>query len=190
MKRRCLGAVFALALVPAAALAQGSGLDVNVSNRALRAAFDTQITYSGLDLSFEGLHNSDNGTLADVGLGLRADANPGGSPVTALVGVKAIWLDPSYTGVASGYALALGGGVNFALPAYNRVVFGGYLYWAPKVTSFSNAERFLEEEVRAGYRLLPNGSIYLGYRHVTATFRGTDDLVIDNGINLGVALRF
>lgn len=183
-------AAAALAFAPAAALAQGSGLDINVSNRAVRAAYDTQITLSGLDLSFEGLHNSDNGNIADVGLGLRADANPGGSPVTALIGAKALWLDPNYAGVSSGYAVALGGGVNFVLPSYNRISFGGYIYWAPKVTSFSNADRFLEEEVRAGYRLLPNGSLYLGYRHVTASFKNTDDLVIDNGINLGVALRF
>lgn len=179
-----------LCAAPALALAQGSGLDVNLSDHAVRAAYDSELTLSGLDLSFEGLHNADYGNLAGVGLGLRANANPSGSPVTVLIGVKALWLDPSYTGVTSGEALALGAGVNFPLPSYNRIAFGGYIYWAPSVTSFGNGRRFLEEEVRGGYRLLPNGTVYLGYRHVTAAFKNTDNLLLDNGFNVGFELRF
>lgn len=190
MNRR--GWLFAALLVlsPATALAQGSGLDVNISNHSVRAAYDTELTLSGLDLSFEAMHNKDNGDFAGAGLGLRADANPGGSPVYALIGVKALWINPSYPGVTQGTALALGGGVELALPQYNRIMFGGYVYWAPSVTSFGNADRFLEEEVRAGYRVLPNGTVYLGYRHATARFKNTADLVMDNGINLGFSLRF
>lgn len=191
MNRRWL-VIWAAALcgVPALALAQGSGLDVNVSNHSVRAAYDTELTFSGLDLSFEGMHNTDYGTLAGAGLGLRANANPSGSPVTVVIGAKALWIDPDYSGISSGQVLALGGGVTFPLPTYNRIVFGGYLYWAPKITSFGNAKRFLEEEVRGGYRLLPNGTVYLGYRHVTAAFTNTDNLLIDNGFNLGFELRF
>lgn len=180
----------ALCAAPALAFAQGSGLDLNISDHSVRAAYDTELTLSGLDLSFEGLHNTDDGNLAGVGLGLRANANPTGSPVTVLIGVKALWLDPNYSGVSSGEALALGGGVHFPLPGYNRIVFGGYIYWAPRVTSFGNSRRFLEEEVRGGYRLLPNGMAYIGYRHVTAAFDNTDNLTIDNGFNVGFELRF
>lgn len=179
-----------LALAPAAALAQGSGLDINVSNHAVRAAYDTELTLSGLDLSFEGLHNSDRGDLLGAGLGLRANANPGGSPVYATIGAKALWINPGYKNVTSGTAIALGGGLEMALPQYNRIMFGGYVYWAPSVTSFGNSKRFLEEELRVGYRVLPNGTVYLGYRHVTARFTNTGDLLIDNGFNLGFSLRF
>ncbi len=175
---------------PGAALAQGSGLDINLSGNAVYAAFDNEITLSGLDLSFQALHNTDDGDVAGVGLGLRANANPGHSPVTALIGVKALWLSPDYTGVDSGYALALGGGVDWVLPSFNRLSFGGRIYWAPNVTSFSNATRYLAEEARAGYRVLPNGTVYLGYRHVTASFEGTDSLIMDNGVNVGFSLRF
>ncbi len=179
-----------LVLGPAAALAQGSGLDINISNHAVYGAYDTELTLSGLDLSFEGLHNKDRGDFVGAGLGLRADANPGGTPVYALIGVKALWINPSYKNVTSGTALALGGGVQFALPQYNRIMFGAYAYWAPSVTSFGNSERFLEGEVRGGYRVLPNGTVYLAYRYVTARFKNTGDLLIDNGINIGFSLRF
>ncbi len=179
-----------LVLGPAVALAQGSGLDINISNHAVYGAYDTELTLSGLDLSFEGLHNKDRGDFFGAGLGLRADANPGGSPVYALIGVKALWINPSYGNVSSGTALALGGGVQFALPQYNRIMFGAFVYWAPSVTSFGNSERFLEGEVRAGYRVLPNGTVYLGYRHVTARFNNTGDLLIDNGLHIGFSLRF
>jgi len=190
MKRRWWTIAAALWAVPGLAAAQGSGLDVNVSNHSIRAAYDTELTLSGLDLSFEGLHNTDRGNIAGAGLGVRANANPGGSPVTVLVGAKALWLDPDVTGVSSSYGVALGGGVNFALPSYNRIAFGGYIYWAPSVSSFGDSERFLEEEVRGGYRLLPNGTVYLGYRHVTARFKNRGEVVMDNGFNLGIALRF
>ena len=190
MQRRYWMFIAALGLAPAVAPAQGSGIDFNVNGKAVRLAYDSEITLSGLDFSVEGLHNSDNGNFFDVGLGLRSNANPGANPVTALIGVKAIWIDPTYTGVSAGYGLAIGGGLDFALPSYNRIMFGGYIYWAPGVTSYSNLDRFLEEEARAGYRILPNGTLYLGYRHVTATFTNTDDLVVDNGFNVGVALRF
>lgn len=190
MNRRGWIVAVMMSLAPLAAWAQGSGLDVNISNHSLRAAYDTELTLSGLDLSFEGLHNTDNGDFADVGLGLRANANPGGSPVYATIGVKALWINPDYSGVSQGTALALGGGIDAVLPQYNRIVFGGYFYWAPNVTSFGQTRRFLEEEVRAGYRVLPNGTVYLGYRHVTSRFHNTDSLVLDNGINLGFSLRF
>lgn len=186
-----LSAVLSLLIMgPAVALAQGSGLDINISNNSVRAAYDTELTLSGLDLSFEGMHNTDRGEFAGVGLGLRANANPGGSPVYAQIGAKALWINPAYRGVSSGTAIALGGGVNFALPQYNRLSFGGYIYWAPSVTSLGNSKRFLEEEARAGYRILPNGTVYLGYRHVVARFTNTDDLMIDNGFNLGFSIRF
>ncbi|MGH8273573.1 MAG: YfaZ family outer membrane protein [Gammaproteobacteria bacterium] len=179
-----------LAAAPAVTLAQGSGLDLSVSGNSIRAAFDHEITLSGLDLSFEGMHNTDHGDVFGVGLGLRADANPSGSPVTALIGVKALWLNPNYSGVNSGYVLALGGGLDYVLPSFNRLSFGGRIYWAPNVISFSNATRFLKAEVRAGYRVLPNGTVYLGYRHTTASFKNTDSLIMDNGLDLGFALRF
>lgn len=185
-----LGGALALCLAPVGALAQGSGLDVNVSGHSARAAFDTELTLSGLDLSFEGMHNNDNGNVFGVGLGLRANANPGRSPVTALIGVKALWVDPDYRGVDSGYALALGGGIKYVLPQFNRLSFGARIFWAPGVTSFSNADRYLGGAVRAGYRVLPNGTVYLSYRHVTATFENTDSLIMDNGFNIGFALRF
>ncbi len=190
MNRRVWIFTALLILFPVAALAQGSGLDVNISNHSVRTAYDTELTLSGLDLSFEGLHNTDQGDLVSVGLGVRANANPGGSPLYVIVGVKALWVNPTYRNVSHGTALALGGGVQFALPQYNRLMFGGYVYWAPRVTSFGQARRFLEEEVRAGYRILPNATVYLGYRHVTVRLKNTNDLVIDNGINLGFLLRF
>lgn len=190
MKLRHLWVSGILGLAAVTAWGQGSGLDINVSNNAARVSYDSQIAYSGLDFLFQGLHNTNAGNIAGVGLGLRANANPGGAPITAILGAKALWLDPDYVGVSGGYVVALGGGVEFALPAYNRLVFGGYLYWAPNITSFSNADRYLALEARAGYRLMPNGTIYLGYRHVTARFKGTDSLVMDNGFNLGFSIRF
>jgi hypothetical protein len=185
-----IGAALALCVAPGAVFAQGSGLDLSVSGHSVRAAFDSEITLSGLDLSFEGMHNNDNGDVAGVGLGLRANANPGHSPVTALIGVKAVWLHPDYSGVDNGYALAIGGGIDYVLPQFNRLSFGGRIFWAPNVTSFSNATRYLSGAVRAGYRVLPNGTVYLGYRHMTASFEGTDSLILDNGLNIGFALRF
>ena len=190
MNRRGWIGVILLLAVPMTALAQGSGLDINISNHSVRAAYATELTLSGLNLSFEGMHNTNYGDFADVGLGLRANTNPGGSPVYAEIGVKGLWINPSYAGVSSGTAVALGGGVQFILPQYNRVVFGGYLYWAPNVTSFGRTQRFLEEALRAGYRILPNGTVYFGYRHVTARFKNAGDLLIDNGFNLGFSLRF
>ncbi|MDN5863632.1 MAG: YfaZ family protein [Gammaproteobacteria bacterium] len=185
-----VAASLALCAAPAGVFAQGSGLDLSVSGNSFRAAFDTEITLSGLDLSFEGLHNTDNGDVFGVGIGLRANANPGRSPVTVLIGLKALWLNPAYSGVDSGYSLALGGGVNYVLPQFNRLSFGARIFWAPGVTSFGNAERYLGGAVRAGYRVLPNGTVYVSYRRVAAAFEGTDSLILDNGLNLGFALRF
>ncbi|MGH7058110.1 MAG: hypothetical protein ACREFZ_09555, partial [Acetobacteraceae bacterium] len=53
-------AAAALAVVPGAVFAQGSGLDINLSGNSIYAAFDNEITLSGLDLSFQALHNTDD----------------------------------------------------------------------------------------------------------------------------------
>lgn len=170
--------------------AQASGLNLNVSNDAGWVQYDSKIGFTPLDFSAQAMHNTNDGTVGGIGLGLRENANPGGNPVTAMLGAKALWISPSYPGVSNGYVVALGGGVNFALPAYNRLSFGGYIYWAPSVTSFSNAKRYLAMEVHAGYRLLPNGTVYVGYRRITARFKNTASVMMDNGFNVGFSIRF
>lgn len=192
MKRYGWIIAVALGLVaaPASVLAQGSGLDLSVSGDSVRAAYDTELTLSGLNFTLSGMHNTDYGNVFGIGLGLRANANPGRSPVTVWIGFKGLWLDPDYRRVDSGTALALGGSIKYVLPQFNRLSFGGRVFWAPSVVSFGNTDHYLGAAVRAGYRVLPNATVYVGYRRVAAAYEHTDELIMDEGLNVGFALRF
>lgn len=185
--RHCLVATLLL-LVPL--VAQAASLSFGVSNNMAQAAYAARLTDSGLYFNVQGLHNTDHGDVFGAGVDLVSNANPGGSPVTAGIGLKGLWLNPNYHNVGSGEVLAVGGHVNFNFPAYNRVGVSGSLYYAPKVISFGNARRYLGLLARVHYRVLRNASVYVGWNYVTGKFRGTDNLIIDNGLNVGIAMRF
>lgn len=187
MVLRLCGVVLGMTL---AATAVADSLDINLHSDALRATYGHALgnPSRGLDLDVgylyvENPHHNDHllhaGLLVsgknwskagdfDIGLGGRlivADTKPG-----------------------DGAAVAFGGRVRFS--PLQRIGIGGEVFYAPKITSFSDSEGYKEWTVTADYQLLTQGYVYVGYRRVELDIKDKDTVLIDDNLNVGMKLLF
>lgn len=123
------------------------------------------------------------GTMRSVGdIGV---ANPN-HQVTAALGVRAFWL---HGDGFDGQALGVGGELSARFDGIDRLVFAGYGYFAPQVLSFGDADELFEFGARAGYQVLRNGEVFVGYRRVVVDVSGSD-VTADVGFHLGMKFDF
>lgn len=179
-----------LVLLAAFALAANAGnLDVNLGSDAAEVGYSANLTNTGLEGSLGYLHHTDRVDIGSLGLGLVGNASPVGSPLLFGVGGKLLFISP-VNSTDNGVAVGLGAHFHYVWPSYNRFAIGGELYYAPSIVSFNHTERYMEFGVRAGYSVLRNAEIYVGYRHVSAAFTGTNSLTLDNTFMAGLSLTF
>lgn len=186
MLRRRLPAVALLAFSPAVA---ANGLDLNVSDHAARITAEFDFS-NNLVADGSWFHHQDRGNVLGAGLHVTGAASGGRDPLRAGLGGRLLWVDSSIKGKDSGQVLPIGGFVNYTLPEYNRFVLGGSLYFAPDVLSFGDVTQYLEYNAWAGYSVLRQGQIYLGLRGIRAEFERSPSVTFDNGLHLGLRLRF
>lgn len=180
-----------LFLLTALALtAHASDLNVNLGSNAAAINFGANLTPSGLEGDLGYLHHTDSVDIGSAGLLLVGNANPGGSQAIFGVGGKLFFISPKQTN-GNGTVLGLGGRFNYTWPTYNRFTIGGELYYAPNIVAFNNADRFLEFGVNAGYEILRNAELYVGWRHVSAAFTGSNgNVTLDSTFMVGLNLSF
>ncbi|MGH8378374.1 MAG: YfaZ family outer membrane protein [Gammaproteobacteria bacterium] len=169
--------------------AQASNLDINLGSNAASINYSTNLTSTGLEGDIGYLHHTDLVDIGSAGLFVVGNSNPVGSPFIFAVGGKLFFISPKQTS-GNGTVLGLGGHFNYAWPSYNRFTIGGELYYAPKIVSFNNADRYLQYGVNAGYEILRNAELYVGYRHISAAFTGTSTVTLDSTFMVGLNLSF
>jgi YfaZ precursor len=169
---------------------QANNLDLNLGSNAAAVDFSANITTTGLvgDLGY--LHHTDQVDIGSAGLQVMGDSNPAGSPFIFAVGGKLFFISPKQNNVGNGTVLGLGGRFSYTWPSYNRFKIGGELYYAPNIVSFNNADRYLQYSVNAGYEILHNADLYVGYRHISAAFTNTGTITLDNTFMVGFNLSF
>ena len=189
--------VLALACLTAAHAAQAEILDVNIGSDSFRAALSGQLSrmfdvdkgqYDFGLLSKR--RDSDDLYQGHFGVLLTGDAGASDADVSAGLGVRFIGTD---FGNATGGALALGGQLEFRLPAFNRLGLTAYGYGAPSATGLGDVDRYTELAVTIDYQVLRDASIYLGYRNLK--YRIDDNniersVTADTGLHAGLRLNF
>ena len=187
-----VSAVFCLGL--AAAPAHPAGLDINLSDQALRGTFSGSLTdifprVSGLyEMGLlAGEEEGSNYQQLHGGVLVTGDAGAARANVTAGLGARLAVLDVEEV---TGGALALGGMFEARLPAFNRIGAVVYAYGAPKASSFGDLEGYLEYSVGVDYQVLQSASVYVGYRQLKIDSKDFGDFTVDNGWHLGMRLSF
>lgn len=188
LRNACLFVVLATIAVAA----QANNLDINLGSNAAAVNFSTSLTSTGLEGDLGYLHHTNQVDIGSAGLMVVGDANPAGSPLIFAVGGKLFFISPKQNNLGNGTVLGLGGRFNYTWPSYNRFKIGGELYYAPSITSFNNADRYLQYSVNAGYEILHNAELYVGYRHISAAFNNpnTSTLTLDSTFMVGLNLTF
>lgn len=174
-------ALVALALAPAV---QAGALDLSLSDETFSANYSTTMASHGAGLDVGWLHHVDNGDVLSAGLLVEQSA--GNNDSYALGGQAVAILND----VDDAYAVALGGRFNVGLPMDPKIRVGGHLWVAPKVTSFNDADGYLDYGVHVGYQALQRGEIYVGYRYTSVGYENHVDVRPSENVQVGMNLRF
>lgn len=89
-------------------------------------------------------------------------------------------------------ALALGvqAGILLRPADYNPVELTFEGFYAPSITSFSDAERYAHLSVRLQVEIMPRASAYIGYRRVRFDTNDFDNLTLDRSAHVGLVISF
>jgi hypothetical protein len=141
-------------------------LDLNLHSKALQAIYTMDMgNRSGLSTELGVLYSEDEKRLDDylvhVGLHVSGENWSETGTFDIRLGARLLYTSPGDLELA---ALAPGAQVRFS--PIHRVGLGGHLYYAPSITSFSDADRYREYGLRADYQLLPQAFVYVGYRYI------------------------
>ena len=167
----------------------GTALDVNLNNDSVRLGFAWRLGDPKYLAEVGWLYNQDKGDVIHASFHLVDAASSSGTALQAGLGVRLVHTrtDPS---IADGTALAVGGFARYTLPNADRFNIGGYIYYAPDVTSFGDQSDYYEVGARVGYSVLRDGDVYLGLRRVQAKYKGLGRFTFDSGLHAGFEIRF
>lgn len=190
--------VAAAVLSLAAGAAQAEALNLDLSGRALHANFQGSLTdifpRLGGMYDFGGiLGEQDNSKYKEGHAGILVTGDAGAQDANVIAGLGgriAVVDDRPGNGPFTGSALALGGQIEARLPAFNRIGVLGYVYGAPKASSFGDLTGYLEFSVDADYQVLRTASVYAGYRSLKINVEGFGNDTVDTGFHLGLRLNF
>lgn len=174
-------ALLGLAFTP---LAHAGELDLNLSNETFGARYSTAPSTRGAAVDLGWLHHVDNGDV--VGAGLLVEQSAGNGDSYALGGQAVAIIND----VDDAYAVALGGRFNVGLPMHPKLRLGGHAWFAPKVTSFNDADSYHDLGVRVGYQALERGELYVGYRNTKVGYEQHSNVSVSDNVQVGMSLKF
>ena len=169
--------------------AHADSLSLDLNDDAARLTWRHPIESNKTQIDASILHHQNRGNVLAAGFHITGNAATRERPVNAGLGGRFYYTDADRAN-ADGGALAVGGFVDAKLPSYNRVGFGGHIYYAPDVLGFGDVEEILDITVEANYSVLREGEVYLGWRNVGADFDDRGDVTFDTGFFVGFRLNF
>ncbi len=183
-----------LCLVAGTASAQtvGKALDINLNSDSARLGFAWRLGNPNYLVDVGWLYDQDDGDVVHASFHLVDAAASPGTPLQAGLGLRLVYSRPDPGFVGDGTALALGGFARYTLPNADRFNIGGYLYYAPDVTSFGDKEEYFEVGARVGYNVIRDADIYIGLRRIEAQYKEpwNDSFTFDSGLHAGFEFRF
>jgi hypothetical protein len=177
--------LFVLVLLAAASFSAVAGsVDVNLSNDTIEGKFYANA--GAADWTFGGLYNRDTqDRAAHVGLLAMGDSAFGNSRIEGGLGGKVYAVNVGKDLVA----LALGGQLRW-FPGNGSFGLGTYAFYAPRVVTLLDGERFFDVGVRAEVEVIRNSFVYIGYRQVQAKLDNGDKRDVDKGGFIGLQIKF
>ena len=185
-----LRVVLVVMLVGTGISAQASSLDVALSGDSARVGYIAPFRAGdfGLNQYEVGVLFTDrDDVVASFGLRVSDEAGADSPGLEVGLGLKAYAASADNNG---SLALGLGGEMHYLPPNLKRVGFGLFGYFAPDIVAFIDSDKFFEWGARLEYQVLPEATLYLGYRKVEMGLNTGGNLNIDSGGHLGIKYGF
>lgn len=188
-EQKCLVVGLGVMLFCLAAQAGADALDLSLNDDAVRLQYERDNVGRGFRVDAGWLHHQDRGDVIHVGFHITGDASSGDAPLIGGLGGKIFHIDPDGAAVDA-TVLGLGGFFRYTFPDYDRFNVYGHAYLAPDILSFGDGDRYQEVELRLSYNVLRNADVFVGARYSNTEFEPAGDLTSDNGLHVGMQLRF
>ncbi len=190
IRTRGLAALLLCATLPFGSAARGdNSLSLDLNDDAARLTYARTLDNDTMRVDASWLHHQDNGNAASVGFHITGNAATESRPVNAGIGGR-LYLVDAEDADADGQALAVGGFFEAKLPTYDRVGFGGHVYYAPDVLGFGDVDDLFDISARVTWSVLREGDVYLGVRNVKGDFGNRGEATLDTGLHIGFILNF
>ncbi len=173
--------------------AQAAELELSLSSESVKAEYimdSSLIGAGGADLSASLFYNEDSDLMGN--LGLTVSGVPAGQvPFTFGVGARFYGGRVKQGGNNTVYALAIGGRGKYTIPANIPMHVGGEVFYAPKVTTWSDGRDLMELNLRYEIEFIPQTLAFVGYRLLRTNLeQGGGNPRLDNNVHLGIRLHF
>lgn len=184
--------VLTLSLLCFSATAFADSVDINLRDSSAQLQYNASMgrdTLGRSELHAGILYTNDNNTMADLGLLVQDEVGENAPGVTVGVGLKGLIAN---TKNDNARALALGGMVRFAPFEDSRFGIGGSLYLSPNITTFGDADRYIETGLKLDYEVIPQAVVYVSYRKIKIKLNRSpsQDVILDDGANVGFKISF
>ena len=173
-------------------MAMARTMDVNLSSDTAEFRFgmnpSAQGRLSNSELDLGVIFTTDDDILGVLGIQVMGDTGSRSPGLKAGVGVK---MFGGSTDKGNDFvAVSLGGSLRYNPPFLDRFDIRAYINYAPKIVSFMDADNFSYYGVRAGYEIMQEALVYIGYRKIELGPEKGSDETIDSGMNIGVEFYF
>lgn len=167
-------------------------LELSLSSESIKAEYimdSSLIGAGGADLSVGLFYNEDSDLMGN--LGLTVSGVPAGQvPFTFGVGTRFYGGRVKQGGDNTVYALAIGGRGKYTIPANIPMHVGGEIFYAPKVTTWSDGRDLIELNLRYEIEFIPQTLAFVGYRLLRTNLEQGGNPRLDNNVHLGIRLHF
>ncbi len=181
-----------------------SGIDLALSNETANLAILLNPPYhfsdgGGSELAFGGFVSEQGDGLGFISLIARGYRYSNGTSYSLGTGMKAIAGDiaipelanaPETEEAVGAVAMGFQLGVLLASSELNPIELALEAYHAPKITSFSDAERYTEFSGRLQIDVIPQARAYIGYRRMRFDTNDFKDVTLDQSVHIGMKLTF
>ncbi len=184
--------------------AGAAGLDLALSNETANLAvlFNPYQFHAGggSELVLGGFVNERGDNLLHATLMARGKRQTGNSVYSLGAGFRAIYgeldiddeivIEGADTETVGALGIGMQAGVLLASSRYTPVELIGEAFLAPSITSFTDADRYMEFGARLQVEVIPQARAYLGYRRMSFDTNDYDGLRIDSGFHFGLNVSF
>jgi hypothetical protein len=172
--------------------AQAAELDLSLSNESINAEIITDsslIARGGADLSLGIYYNDESDLMGNLGL-MVSGVPAGETPFSFGVGTRFYGGRVKQSDDQTIYALAIGGRGKYTIPANIPMHVGAQLFYAPKITTWSDGKDLLDFTLRYEIEVIPQTLAFVGYRLLRTNLEEGGHVKLDNNVHLGVRLSF
>jgi hypothetical protein len=186
--------IVALSLLTLVTTAMADTVDLNLRNSSVQFQYSAAMGREALgktELHLGALYsshtNNSNNTLGDFGIAVKDEVGSQVPGFSVGVGIKGL---VAHTQGTNESGVAIGGLIRYSPPGLSRLGIVGQLYFAPNITTFGDANRYVESVARLEFDVIPNAAAYIGYRNIRFNLNSGSNARLDEGVFVGVRMSF